>query len=145
MLKLQHTNYAKPRIMNIQTKRWCDERSPTDGWRILVCRYRPRGLPKKNETWDIWFKELAPSRELHAKAYGKITGVPIAWEIYCDKYQNEMKNKKALTLIAFLAIIVESGENLTLLCSSACKDENHCHRILLKELIEERLNNIIST
>lgn len=126
--------------MVINTNRWCDPSSPTDGWRILVCRYRPRGLPKKDETWDIWFRQLAPSRELHAKAYGKVTGIPIVWDKYCLQYFKEMNNKHSQNLIAFLAKVIESGENITLLCSSACTDENHCHRQLLKKMIEDKLS-----
>ncbi len=38
--------------------------------------------------------------------------------------------------IAWLAKAAARGERLTLLCSSACTDENHCHRTLLRELIE---------
>ncbi|MBA2657218.1 MAG: DUF488 family protein [Tatlockia sp.] len=125
--------------MSIKTKRWCDPCSPTDGWRILICRYRPRGLARKDETWDAWFKQLAPSRELHAKAYGKITGVPLSWDIYCVFYFEEMKAANSQKLIAFLAKVIEAGQTLTLLCSSACKDENHCHRSLLKGMIENKL------
>ncbi len=32
--------------MPIRTKRWNDPRDPGDGFRLLVCRYRPRGLRK---------------------------------------------------------------------------------------------------
>jgi hypothetical protein len=39
-------------------------------------------------------------------------------------------------LIDALARRVASGEQLTLLCSSACDRESRCHRSLLKELIE---------
>jgi uncharacterized protein YeaO (DUF488 family) len=35
----------------IKTKRWNDPAEPSDGTRILITRYRPRGLPK-SETWN---------------------------------------------------------------------------------------------
>ena len=41
--------------------------------------------------------------------------------------------------IAYLAERLASGKPLTLLCSSACTDAAHCHRTLLKELIEQRV------
>lgn len=125
--------------MVIATKRWCDPKLKSDGWRILICRYRPRGLPKKDETWDIWYNQLAPSPKLHAQAYGKLNGIPISWEKYCQSYFREMKNKHSVDLIACLAKVVESGQNITLLCSSACKDETHCHRFLLKKMIEAKI------
>ena len=52
--------------MPIKTKRWNDPREPDDGYRILITRYRPRGLPKGQETWDAWIPGLGPSRELLA-------------------------------------------------------------------------------
>ena len=57
--------------MPIKTKRWNDPPNPDDGHRLLVTRYRPRGLKKEEETWHAWDKDLAPSIELHAAAYGK--------------------------------------------------------------------------
>ena len=41
--------------------------------------------------------------------------------------------------IAMLAEMVIAGKTLTLLCSSSCTDPDHCHRKLLKELIEEQI------
>src|SRR4051812_30243654 len=38
----------------IKTKRWDDPKVPDDGHRLLVCRYRPRGVAKADETWDAW-------------------------------------------------------------------------------------------
>ena len=52
--------------MDISTKRWNDPLEPGDGTRILICRYRPRGLPKGEETWNVWKPELGPSKELLA-------------------------------------------------------------------------------
>lgn len=41
--------------------------------------------------------------------------------------------------ISALARRVAVGQTVTLLCSSACKDESRCHRTLLKELVERAL------
>jgi uncharacterized protein YeaO (DUF488 family) len=122
--------------MPIKTKRWNDSRDADDGFRILVCRYRPRALPKKDETWHVWYKELGPSKDLHAEAYGK-HGPPIAWEEYRRKYLQEMEEQHEG--IDELAAMVAEGKTITLLCSSACEDEAHCHRSLLRELIEARV------
>jgi uncharacterized protein YeaO (DUF488 family) len=123
----------------IKTKRWVpEERQPDDGVRILVCRYRPRALPKKKETWALWWPQLGPSKELHAAFYGK-EGAPIGWEEYRRRYLAEMQGQEQQDSIAVLAEEVGKGKTITLLCSSACTDEAHCHRTLLKGLIEERL------
>jgi len=120
--------------MSIKTKRWNDPRAPDDGFRLLICRYRPRALKKADETWDAWWKELGPSRELHADFWGK-HGSPIGWEEYRTRYLREVRSQHAR--IAELADRVKAGETLTLLCSKACIDETHCHRFLLRTLIEE--------
>jgi uncharacterized protein YeaO (DUF488 family) len=119
--------------MPIKTKRWDDPREPDDGFRLLVCRYRPRGLPKGEETWDAWDADLGPSRALHAAAYGK-SGAPLNWPAYRSRYLLEMRQQREK--IAELARRSNNGETLTLLCSSACTRESRCHRSLLKELIE---------
>lgn len=120
--------------MPIKTKRWNDPREPDDGCRILVCRYRPRGVARAEETWDEWHPELGPSKELHAAVYGK-NGVPIGWPVYRAAYLREMKSQVAL--IHRLAERAAAGETLTLLCASSCMREARCHRSLLKTLIEE--------
>jgi uncharacterized protein YeaO (DUF488 family) len=122
--------------MPLKTKRWCDPAEKDDGYRLLICRYRPRGLPKKDETWDGWCTELAPSRKLHADFYGK-HGPPITWEQYRERYLEEMKAQEEL--IDELTKLVTEGKTVTLLCSSACTDAAHCHRTLLQQLIEARL------
>ncbi len=122
--------------MPIKTKRWDDPIEADDGFRLLICRYRPRALSKKKETWDLWWPHLGPSRELHAAFYGK-TGQPIGWTEYRQRYLDEMKTQEES--IAILAETVNEGKPLTLLCSSACTDARHCHRTLLRELIEQQL------
>jgi uncharacterized protein YeaO (DUF488 family) len=122
--------------MPIKTKRWCDKAEKGDGYRLLICRYRPRGVRKEDETWDGWCTELAPSRELHADYYGK-HGTPITWEEYRKRYLDEMKGQDEL--IDELSKLAAEGKTITLLCSSACTDETHCHRTLLKQLIEAKL------
>ena len=122
--------------MPIKSKRWNDPPGADDGFRLLVCRYRPRGVRKEDETWDAWCQDLAPSRQLHADYYGK-KGAPIDWPTYRRRYLEEMASQGEY--IDELASLVEQGKTVTLLCSSACVDAERCHRALLKGLIEERL------
>jgi uncharacterized protein YeaO (DUF488 family) len=121
--------------MPIRTRRWNDPKKKGDGWRILICRYRPRALRKENETWDHWYAALGPSKELHADFYGK-HGDPISWDTYRQRYLQEMQGQEEL--IDELAQLIAEGKRITLLCSSACEDASHCHRTLLKHLIEQR-------
>jgi uncharacterized protein YeaO (DUF488 family) len=123
--------------MPIKTKRWCDPIEKDDGFRLLICRYRPRALPKADETWDAWRADLGPSKKLHADFYGK-NGPPIAWEEYRRRYLEEMQGEEQLQLIQEVADLLAEGKQITLLCSSACEDASHCHRTLLRGLLEER-------
>lgn len=125
--------------MPIKTRRWNDSKEEGDGFRLLVCRYRPRALPKKDETWDEWQSKLGPSRDLHAAYYGK-QGAPITWEEYRRRYLEEMQAQAEA--IAALAQRVAGGETITLLCSSACENAMRCHRVLLRELIEQQVARV---
>ncbi len=128
--------------MPIKTKRWNDPRKKSDGFRLLVCRYRPRALKKEDETWDAWQPDLGPSRELHAAYYGKHGQEPIGWEEYEKRYVAEMQGAEQQQDIATLAEKVAAGSTLTLLCSSACETASRCHRTLLKQLIEQRITQL---
>jgi uncharacterized protein YeaO (DUF488 family) len=123
--------------MPLKTKRWNDPHEPDDGFRLLICRYRPRALPKAKETWDEWCSDLGPSKELHADFYGKHGKLPISLTEYRRRYLDEMKGQAEI--IDELASLVAEGKTVTLLCSSACEDATKCHRSLLRELIEERV------
>ena len=122
--------------MPIKTKRWNDPKEPDDGYRLLICRYRPRGVRKADESWDAWCSELGPSRKLHGDFYGK-NGPPIGWSEYCRRYLEEMNEQHEI--IAELAGLLAEGATITLLCSSACTDASHCHRTLLRNLIERQI------
>jgi uncharacterized protein YeaO (DUF488 family) len=124
--------------MLIKTKRWNDPREPDDGYRLLICRYRPRGLPKAKESWNAWCSDLGPSRKLHADFYGK-NGPPITWEEYCRRYLEEMRDQQPI-IEELATLLVEKDATITLLCSSACEDASHCHRTLLKQLIEAQID-----
>ncbi len=122
---------------HIHTRRWNDPPAAADeGVRLLVTRYRPRGVSKADETWDEWDADLGPSKELHAAAYGKGM-LAIPWETYRTLYLREMRQRQAK--VAALADRVLAGTTLTLICSSACDRESRCHRSLLRELIEREI------
>ena len=113
---------------------------PVDGLRILVTRFRGRGMP--TDRYDVWMANLGPSEKLLKSVIaGKIT-----WREFAKKYRVEMfapaatdadnatiKNhgqKFTLRLVAKLA----AKENVTLLCHCA-EDAKTCHRFLLRDLI----------
>jgi uncharacterized protein YeaO (DUF488 family) len=120
--------------MSLKTKRWSDPIKKSDGFRLLICQSRPRAVAKDKETWDQWYPELGPSKELHAAFYAK-GGTPIPWEQFRERYLEEMKAQEEL--IDGLADLVAEGKSITLLCS--CAKPSQCHRSLLKELVEAKI------
>lgn len=123
------------RDVPVRTKRWNDPAGQDDGFRLLICRIRPRGVAKADETWDEWWPDLGPSRELLAAFKGK-AGAPLAWDTYVSRYLDEMTAPASIWRIRALTGRVAAGETITLLCSSACTDPTHCHRTLLARMIE---------
>ena len=121
--------------MPIRTKRWNDPAEAGDGFRLLVCRIRPRGVARQGQPWDDWWPDLGPSRGLLDAFHGK-DGPPLAWEAYTPRYLDEMRGAAQLWRIRDLGRRAAAGETITLLCSSACLDPARCHRTLLARLIE---------
>lgn len=119
--------------MPLKTRRWNAPAEPDDGLRVLVCRYRPRGLPKAQETWDTWMKELGPSPGLFARFKGRASP-PVTLDEYRTCYVAEMAAQQ--DRIAQLAARLNRGETITLLCSRDCFLPQACHRTILAELIE---------
>lgn len=115
-----------------------------DGLRILAARGRGRGLPK--DRFDVWMANLGPSEALR----DAILGGKISWAEYSRRYLKELleaggvdarneriKNlgqKFTLRLLQHLA----EKQTITLLCHCA-EEERHCHRHLLKALLEKKI------
>lgn len=115
--------------MPVRTKRWSAPASPADGLRVLVARYRPRGVPRGEEPWELWLPDAGPSRELHAAFFGK-KGAPVGWDEYKRRYLEEMKGRPEV--LARLSALSKAGL-ITLLCY--CEDSSRCHRTLLQGLL----------
>ena len=117
---------------------------PGDGLRILAARGRGRGLPANR--FDVWMANLGPSEELR----DAILAGRISWSEYRRRYLKELRetggvdvrNKRiknhgqkfTLRLLQHLA----ETQTVTLLCHCA-EEEKHCHRHLLKALLEKEI------
>ena len=115
-----------------------------DGLRILAARGRGRGL--SNDRFDVWMASLGPSEQLRTEFLAR----KITWAQFSDRYRKELREggssdrrnrriknhgqKFTLRLLQYLA----QKQTVTLLCHCA-EDEPHCHRHLLKALLEGKV------
>jgi uncharacterized protein YeaO (DUF488 family) len=124
----------------IKTRSVQSEKRKDDGLRVLVTRFRGRGLPASK--YDVWMPALGPSEQL-LKA---VMGGAIEWKTFARRYHDELfmdgpiddrsetiKNhgqKSALRLLRALG----AKQNVTLLCHCV-EDAKECHRFLLAKEI----------
>jgi uncharacterized protein YeaO (DUF488 family) len=116
----------------------------SDGIRILVTRYRGRGLRKGR--YDVWMPNLGPSEQLLRNIQaGKLT-----WAQFSRQYRHELfsassldkanrtiKNYGQKFTLRLLQALAKRG-NITLMCHCA-EDEANCHRHLLKNLLRSNI------
>lgn len=122
------TNFKVPNIM-INTKSIYQPKEESDGIRILITRFYPRGV--KKEHFDVWIRELAPSPSLlQSYKQGERN-----WADFKTAFLSELReNIDSLEVIHALnqQNVVKS---ITLLCYE--KDGTPCHRHIVKNIIEE--------
>ena len=107
-----------------------------DGLRILVSRFRGRGLPTSQ--YDAWMPALGPSEELLRA---------IDWKTYTKRYREELfldgpidarsrtiKNHGQKSTLRLLKALAER-QDVTLMCHCA-EDTTQCHRFILAKEIE---------
>lgn len=122
--------------MSIRIVRLGTPRLPGEGTRIGTVRRPPRGVPKKlfsKQNWyDIWFPNLAPSLEnMKLALAAKSTR---DWAVFIRKYKAEMAEPERKHDIDLLAKLSHTTD-FSIGCY--CEDESRCHRSILKELLIE--------
>ena len=98
-----------------------------DGLRLLVTRFKPYGLGKKD--WDLWLTDLAPSKALVKGFHAD----KMSWKDFAARYKKEIAAQKSL--LRTLRFMSAEGRRITLLC--ACDKPDQCHRRLLRDAIEK--------
>ena len=98
-----------------------------DGLRVLVTRFHPRGV--KKERYDVWCRDLAPSREL-LKLHKEDR---IRWDKFLRALYSEIRGNE--TRWRMITELNREGRkrNVTLLCHE--RDGMPCHRHLVKMLV----------
>lgn len=122
--------------MSVRVVRLGSPRVPQEGIRIGTVRRPPRGVPKaqfsKQNWYDVWFPNLAPS--LETMKLGLQATSPAQWSQFTKKYKAEMAAPDARHALELLAVLSHTT-NFSVGCY--CQDEDHCHRSILKQLLIE--------
>lgn len=122
--------------MSVRVVRLGTPRLPGEGIRIGTVRRPPRGVPKaqfaKQNWYDVWFPNLAPS--VVTMKLGLRAKSPAEWSVFARKYKTEMATPGAKHDLALLAAMSHETD-FSVGCY--CHDENHCHRSILRRLLIE--------
>ena len=113
----------------VKIKRAFEKKAPEDGYRVLVDRAWPRGIPTGPGAFDYWAQELAPSaglREFYLKD-------PRKWPEFRDSLREELKVSPARRTLERLAETAKTG-TVTLLHGSRELEKNNAS--VVKEIIE---------
>ncbi|HKM15271.1 MAG TPA: DUF488 family protein [Marinospirillum sp.] len=107
-----------------------------DGARVLVDRILPHGRDLHDLGVDTWYQQAAPSTGLKRQ----LTKGLLDWKNFTHSYREELHQqpKKLLALLE----LTEKG-NLTLL--TAEREPEQTWLPLLKDLLEARLKNIVTS
>jgi uncharacterized protein YeaO (DUF488 family) len=123
--------------MSIRIVQLGSARTAGEGLRVGTVRRPPRGVPKSEfasrDFYDVWYPNLSPSVDLMARAQAART--PQQWSKFVREFRAEMNkpdNARSLDLLAALS----ATSDFALGCY--CEDESHCHRSVLRQLLEER-------
>jgi uncharacterized protein YeaO (DUF488 family) len=120
------------RVVRLGTPRGKDE-----GLRIGTVRRPPRGVRKedyaKQDYFDVWFPELAPSADLVSWAVSEPL-TPKRWDRFAKEYRREMKAPTAQRILSLLAAL---SRQTSFSVGCYCEDASRCHRSLLRELLIE--------
>ena len=121
----------------IRVVRLGTRRAPAEGPRLGTVRRPPRGVPRarfaKDDWYDAWLPDLAPSEALVRQGLRAQSAKD--WEAFAKKYRREMSSPDKLRLLDLLALLSQTT-NFSVGCY--CEDEARCHRSELRRLLAER-------
>ena len=123
--------------MSVRIVRLGTPRHPREGLRVGTVRRPPRGVPKdrfaRDDWYDVWFPNLAPSAQ--TMKLGQEAASPAQWAAFARKYKAEMAAPGATHDLELLAVLSHVAD-FSVGCY--CEHENRCHRSILKQLLVEK-------
>ncbi len=123
--------------MAVRVVRLGSERLQGEGLRIGTVRRPPRGVPKaqfaSGNWFDVWFPNLAPSVE--TMRLGQKARTEGEWQSFTKAYRAEMSRPDKAHILELLAAL---SHRTDFSVGCYCQEEAHCHRSVLRALLEEK-------
>ncbi|MGN6442970.1 MAG: DUF488 domain-containing protein [Arthrobacter sp.] len=110
-----------------RVKRIYEPPADDDGFRVLVDRLWPRGMPKEGAAVDLWLKDVAPSTELRKEFNHR----PERFAEFTERYRLELDSNPAVDTLVELA----AGHSRITLLYAARNTEANNARVLLDYLL----------
>lgn len=115
--------------IQIKIKRVYDKPSESDGLRVLVDKFWPRGVKKIDLPYDIWAKGIVPSDVLRQTFHKDI---PTRFDEFAKQYAQELRKSEGFH--SFIQDLkTRNTDTLTLLYASRFPKTNHA-LVLQKEI-----------
>ena len=114
----------------VGVKRIYEPPARSDGTRVLVDRFWPRGLSKDRAAVDQWLRDLAPSDDLRKWFHAH----PEAWPLFRKRYLRELARPECAQALAELYRLANRRKKLTLLFAS--RNDEHNNAVALKDLLD---------
>ena len=122
-------------MLKLRTYQLGTPRKRGEGLRLGIVRHLPRGVRKENyarlDYFDVWFPNVAPSAELLRWLH---ENQETRWTKFVERYVREMNQPNGRHAIKLLA---EMAKRTPISIGCFCSDESHCHRSILRKLIQQ--------
>jgi uncharacterized protein YeaO (DUF488 family) len=115
--------------MAVRLKRAYEPAEPSDGYRVLVDRLWPRGVPKEEARLDEWARDLAPSPALRTW-FGHD---PARFDEFRRRYRAELEVREEE-----LAALRRRARRGTVTLVYGARDTEHNGAVVLAELLRAK-------
>jgi uncharacterized protein YeaO (DUF488 family) len=117
--------------LTIKTKSIYEEKKKSDGTRVLISRFYPRGV--KRTHFDVWIREASPEAPLLKEYKNKV----ISWREFSKRFREQMRSSPNSQKAIQDLIELSERRNVTLLCYE--KEGQKCHRDIVKAVTERAI------
>ena len=121
-------------VIKVKSKRVSDPSEASDGFRILVDRFWPRGIRKSDLDYDLWAKDVTPSDELRKFFHSDPDN---NWMSFKTEYEKQLISSDSLAKLV-CDIHKANPECVTLLYAYNNKFKNHA--LILEDVLNKKLN-----